>query len=88
MAEKESLDTQIKLIAQDVGNIKTSVKEIKDDVKQIKLDNEKEYTSKQEFQGHEYRLSRLEKVVYSGLSLVLLGFGGAVVSYFIRSPRQ
>lgn len=81
-----SPDTEIALLNQAMVRVEKDIGDIKGDIRQIRVDNEREFITKQEFRGHEDRLSRLEKIVFSAVSVILLGFLGAVVAFFIHKP--
>lgn len=81
-------DTEIALLNQAMERVERDIGDIKSDVRQIKVDSEREFISKQEFSGHEYRLSRLEKMVYSAISVIVLGIIGTAVNFFVNPPTQ
>lgn len=74
---KENNNTEIALLAKDVGYISRSVDEVKKSIGEIQENMKNDYISRAEFDP-------IKNIVYGMVSIILVGVIGAIVALVIK----
>lgn len=83
MAQRQTQQSSSSVLVQIAGMV-ANIDNIKDDVKDIKNQLGSSYVTKGELELVKQDVSLVKKIVFSFIAVIVLGFMGAAVSFFIN----